>query len=179
MLVFPLYSETMKNAFLKIGKYFLVSTLLLLFAAIPESHARNLAKRLGAGFVSQIATTEDGRLPAIDAKYYFSKRVAGSLGVGFDTRETNSAFGVGTKFFYNLFGEQNLLFYTGLGIAVLSRSGTRMQVSGFFGTEFFLTDLPSLGFSVEAGIRGDSSRGKFSLRTTGDSFLTAGIHFYF
>jgi hypothetical protein len=86
---------------------------------------------------------------------------------------------LGSKFFYNLFGEQNLIFYTGGGIAILSRSGTRAQYSGFFGSEFFLTDLPSLGFSFEAGVRGDNSRGKFSIRTTGDSFLTAGIHFYF
>ena len=169
----------MKNAFSKIGKYFLVSTLFALLFGIPESHARNLSRRLGAGFVSQIATTEEGRLPAIDAKYYFTKRVAASLGVGFDTRNDRSAFGIGSKFFYNLFGEQNLLFYTGAGIAVLSRSGTKVQYSGFFGSEFFFTDLPSLGFSFEAGLRGDNTRGKFSIRTTGDSFLTAGIHFYF
>lgn len=169
----------MKNAFSKIGKYFLVSTLFVLLFGAAEADARNLTHRLGAGFVSQIATTEDSRLPAVDAKYYFSKRVAASLGIGFDTRNDQSAFGLGTKFFYNLFGEQNLLFYTGVGIAVLSRSGTKAQYSAFFGSEFFFTDLPSLGFSFEAGIRGDNTRGKFAIRTTGDSFLTAGIHFYF
>lgn len=170
----------MKNAFLNRCKYIPIFLAITQLFSIPESHARNLTHRLGAGFTSQIATTEGSTLPAVDAKYYFSKRMAASLGIGFDTRTDNSTFGLGSKFFYNLFGEQNLLFYTGVGLAALSRGGTRAQFSAFFGSEFFFTDLPSLGFSFEAGIRGDSAHGgKFALRTSGDSFLTGGIHFYF
>lgn len=174
----------MKNTFTSFCKIFLRITLfagiLNLALLVPESEARNLAKRLGAGFVNQIATSESGTIPAIDAKYYVSKRFAASLGFGFDTRSDRSTTAIGTKLFYNLFGEKNLIFYVGGGLAFLSLNGTKVQFSSFFGTEFFFPDLPSLGFAFEAGIRGDSTRNnKFSLRTSGDHILTAGIHFYF
>lgn len=178
----------MKNSLAELCKSFytafrfcgLFLSLSSFFLLPPLAEARNLAKRIGAGYTSQIAQIDGSTLPALDAKYYFSKRAAASLGLGFDTRSDRSTVAVGSKFFYNLFGEKNLIFYTGAGLAMISSRGSKMQVSGFLGSEFFLTDLPSLGFSFEAGIRGDSSRGgKFSLRTTGDSILTAGIHFYF
>lgn len=170
----------MKNTFLNNCKSISLILLLGFCLAIPESEARNLSKRLGAGFISQVASIDGGTLPALSAKYYFSKRIAAALGLGFDTRSDRSATAIGTKFFYNLFGEQNLLFYIGGGLALVSQSGTHLQIQSFFGSEFFLTDLPSLGFSFEAGIRGDNTHGgKFAIRTTGDSFLTAGIHFYF
>jgi len=78
-----------------------------------------------------------------------------------------------------VFRESNLLFYFGGGAAYVNRSGSKLQGSLFLGAEFFLSQLPSLGLSFEAGIRGDSTTGSFAIRTTGDSFLTAGMHFYF
>lgn len=173
----------MKNTFTTFCKSFfrfmIFALLLQPLLGVPEVSARNLAKRLGAGFVNQIAVSENGTLPAIDAKYYVSRRFATSLGLGFDTRSDRSTVAIGTKFFYNLFGEKSLIFYVGSGIAILSQTGTKAQFSAFFGSEFFFPDLSSLGFAFEAGVRGDSSRGKFSMRTSGDHILTAGIHFYF
>ena len=86
---------------------------------------------------------------------------------------------MGLKYYKNVFLESNLIFYGGLGVAFVSRSGSKLQFSAFFGSEFFLSQLPSLGLSFEAGIRGDNTTGSFALRTIGDSFLSAGMHFYF
>ena len=147
------------------------------FAAAYEQ--KNLRGRLGVGFTNQIATTENGTIPALSAKYYFSKTFASSLGFGFDTRNPNSTVGVGLKLYRNVFIEPQLIFYTGAGLALVSRNGSKSQVSLFFGSEFFFEGLPSLGLSFEAGVHGDSTSGSFALRTTGDSFLTAGMHFYF
>jgi hypothetical protein len=87
--------------------------------------------------------------------------------------------GLGGKLYRTLFLESNLIFYGGGGIAYVSRSGSHAQGSLFLGSEFFFSQLPSLGFSFEAGVRGDNLSGSFAIRTTGDSFLTAGMHFYF
>lgn len=140
---------------------------------------KNLRGRLGIGFTNQIATTSDGTIPALSAKYYMSPLTAFSIATGFDTRSGNSTLALGTKLYRNVFLESNLVFYTGGGLAFVNRTSARFQVSAFLGSEFFFAQLPSLGFSFEAGVRGDSTTGSFAIRTTGDSFLTAGIHFYF
>lgn len=140
---------------------------------------KRLRGRLGVGFTSQIATTSLGRIPALSAKYYMSRDFAASLGVGFDTRADNSAFALGGKLFRNVFHEPNLIFFLGLGLAYVNNKGNSLQGSAFLGSEFFFAQLPSLGFSFEAGLQGDNTSGSFAIRTTGDSFLTAGMHFYF
>lgn len=146
------------------------------FAA--SSEAKKLGGRLGLGFTNQIATTALGNIPALSAKYYLNDGFAVSIGTGFDTRDVNSTLAMGLKLFKNAFIEPNLLFYLGGGFAYVNQNGSKAQGSVFFGSEFFLSQLPSLGLSFEAGIRGDSNTGSFSIRTTGDSFLTAGMHFY-
>ncbi|RZA05915.1 MAG: hypothetical protein EOP11_11635 [Proteobacteria bacterium] len=154
-----------------------------LLIQIPSAHAvgeeKNLKGRLGVGFTSQIATTTLGNIPALSAKYYPSRSFATSAAVGFDTRSNDSAFAVGLKAYRNVFTESNLIFYLGGGLAYVNNKGNKLQPSIFLGSEFFLPQIPSLGFSFEAGVRGDSSSGSFAIRTTGDSFLTAGTHFYF
>jgi hypothetical protein len=146
--------------------------------AMLPGDEKNLRGRLGLGFTNQIATAADRTIPALSAKYYISRTTAFGLGVGFDTKSHDSAAALGAKFFKNVFLESNLLFYLGCGLAYVNHSGSNMQGSVFLGSEFFFNQLPSLGFSFEAGIRGDNTSGTFAIRTTGDSFLTAGIHFY-
>lgn len=182
LVAFPLYFEFMENAFRNLGKFaFVVSTFALFLTTPLDANARSLSKRLGVGFVSQVAASSDRTLPMLDAKYYFSRRWAASLGIGFDTRTDGSEVAIGAKVFRNLFNnsEQNMNFYLGSGLAMLAKNGTKLQIQFFLGGEFFFQGLPSLGFSFEGGVRGDNSRGKFALRTTGDTFLNAGIHFYF
>lgn len=158
-----------------------LSVLLLRSAAAGAaiSEEKNLKGRLGVGFTNQIATTADGTIPAISGKYYLSKYTAASLAVGFDTRSGASTTAIGAKLYRNLFLESNLAFYTGGGAALVSRNGSKFQFSVFLGSEFFFAQLPSLGLSFEVGLRGDKTTGSFALRTIGDSFLSAGMHFYF
>lgn len=156
---------------------------LLLVASIPffssQAEARNLSRRLGVGYTSQIAVTPESTIPAISTKYYFSPNFGTSLGFGFDTRSSANTFAVGLKAYYVLFHEDNMNFYTGAGFGVISRAGSKTQFSMFLGSEFFFSGLPSLGFCFEAGIRADNTSGSYAIRTTGDSILTAGAHFYF
>lgn len=164
------------------NRYRIASLALLL--ALPPVHGsaaeeKVLRGRLGVGFTNQIATTSDGTIPALSGKYYISKGTAASFGTGFDTRSGLSTLALGTKIYKNLFYESNLVFYTGAGAAFVSRRGSKFQGSLFLGSEFFPHQVPSLGLSFEAGIRGDSTTGSFAIRTIGDSFLTAGMHFYF
>lgn len=152
--------------------------------ASPSAHAvvqgdeKNLRGRFGLGFTNQIAVAADQTVPAVSTKYYLDKSTAVGLGVGFDTRSTGSHTAVGFKGYKNIFYESNLIFYMGLGFAYVSRSGSKYQGSAFLGGEFFFERLPSLGFSFETGVRGDNTSGSFALRTIGDSFLAAGMHFY-
>lgn len=140
---------------------------------------KTLNGRLGLGFTNQVASTSGGTVPALSAKYYMSRSFSASLALGFDTKSNDSTTALGAKLFRNVFYESNLIFYTGAGLAYVNRKGGKIQGSLFLGSEFFLAQLPSLGLSFEAGIRGDNTTGSFAVRTTGDSFLTAGMHFYF
>jgi hypothetical protein len=163
-------------------KRYCIASLFFLFLATSSSalaEDKSLRGRLGVGFTNQIATSVDGTIPALSGKYYFSKGTAFSVGAGFDTRTANSTIALGLKLYKNLFYESNLVFYTGGGMAFVNRQGSKLQASLFLGSEFFIPQVPSLGLSFEAGIRGDNTSGSFALRTTGDSFLTAGMHFYF
>ena len=146
-------------------------------AALPGDE-KNLRGRLGLGFTNQIAVAPDRTIPAISTKYYVARGTAVGLGLGFDTRSGDNAMAIGAKGYKNVFLESNLIFYVGVGAAYVNRQGSHIQGSAFLGTEFFLERLPSLGLSFEVGVRGDNTSGAFALRTTGDSFLTAGMHFY-
>jgi hypothetical protein len=158
----------------------LLGLLLLPITAGAATDEKNLRGRMGIGFTNQVAVNAAGStLPALSAKYYLSRSFAFALSTGFDTKSGDSTAVVGLKLFRNLFVESNLIFYGGAGVAYINHAGSKAQGSLFFGSEFFLNQLPSLGLSFEAGIRGDSASGSFAIRTSGDSFLTAGMHFYF
>ncbi len=159
------------------------SVFLFLFTA-ESAHAlvpgdeKNLRGRLGLGFTNQIAVAADRTVPALSTKYYMDKTTAVGIGVGFDTRTADSHLAIGAKGYKNIFTESNLIFYMGLGFAYVNFKGSKIQGSAFIGSEFFFDKVPSLGLSFEAGVRGDSTSGAFAVRTTGDSFLAAGMHFY-
>lgn len=166
-----------RAAFLALWLVLLCSYSVEAVATIPGDE-KNLRGRLGMGFTNQIAIAADRTIPALSAKYYLSRSTAFSLGVGFDTRANDSSAALGFKGYKNVFTESNLVFYMGLGLAYVNHIGSKIQGGIFIGTEFFFEKLPSLGLSFEAGVRGDSTTGSFAIRTTGDSFLSAGMHFY-
>ena len=148
-----------------------------LMAALQKSDAIKIVPSRD-GFTNQIAVSADRTIPALSAKLYPSRGTAFGLGVGFDTKSNDNALAVGLKGYKNVFLESNLIFYLGMGVAYVNHLGSKAQGSAFLGSEFFFDRLPSLGLSFEAGLRGDSTSGAFAIRTTGDSFLTAGMHFY-
>jgi len=173
----------MKNARIHRAAFFalfltLLGTTSLEAMALIPGEEKNLRGRLGVGFTNQIATLNDRTIPAVSTKYFLNKSAAAGLALGFDTRQGDSAAAVGFKGYKNVFLETNLSFYLGLGFAYVNHHGSKFQGNLFIGSEFFFDRLPSLGLSFEAGIRGDSATGSFAVRTTGDSFLTAGMHFY-
>jgi hypothetical protein len=166
-----------RSAFLALSFFWIFCVTSPASAALPGDE-KNLRGRLGLGFTNQIAVSADRTIPALSTKYYMDRGTAVGLGVGFDTRSSDSQMAVGLKGYKNIFTESNLIFYMGLGFAYVNHKGSKVQGSGFLGSEFFFDKIPSLGLSFEAGVRGDSTSGSFALRTIGDSFLTAGMHFY-
>ena len=136
-----------------------------------------LRGRLGVGFTNQLIASA-GSLPSLSAKYYTSRSMAVSVSLGFSTSSPSTLL-LGGKFYKNLFYESNLVFYGGGGLGLISQSGKKVQCSLFLGSEFFFAQVPSLGFSVEFGVKGDNVSGNFAIRSSGDSFLTGGMHFYF
>ncbi|HEY8280608.1 MAG TPA: hypothetical protein VIH99_13340 [Bdellovibrionota bacterium] len=146
--------------------------------ALVSTEQKNLGGRIGLGFTNQMVVTENRTIPALSAKYYAGRATAFGLGVGFDTKSGDNSLALGLKGFKNVFMESNTIFYLGMGLAYVNHVGSKFQGSAFLGAEFFFERMPSLGFSFEAGVRGDSTSGSFAIRTIGDTFLNAGLHFY-
>jgi hypothetical protein len=148
---------------------------------VQDASARDLQGRLGLGYNAQFANQreENGKVPAIAAKYAVTKDIAveGILGLA-TTKPGNSV--VGMKFFKNLFFENNLNFYSMLaGALVTANDKSGIDLQGGFGTEFFIPGLESVGFSFEVGAELTNLSGSMVFRTMGASFLDAGMRFYF
>jgi len=74
-------------------------------------------------------------------------------------------------------------FFTGGMLSLISQSVVGTTNSGFelgavVGGEFFLPGLENLGFSFDTGV-GVTNVSSVRFRTIGNSFLNAGIIFYF
>ena len=79
--------------------------------------------------------------------------------------------------------ESFMNFYIGLGAFYITdqKSGTSkdgFEFDLFLGSEFFIKDLPNLGFSFEFGGNLDTLD-DIQIQTYGATFLSAGIHYYF
>jgi len=142
--------------------------------------AKELANRLGIGYRSSYVTFT---LPSVAAYYYPSSTfgVIGSLGV--DTQDNNSKFAALVGIRRILFKEENMNFFMGGNLAIINNEvnaskDSGFEMSGIFGGEFFLPGLESLGFNFESGA-GVTNAGKTRFRTMGDSFVNAGVIFYF
>lgn len=160
---------------------FSVSGFLIASAVSLTAEARDLQGRLGLGYNAQFANYREsgGTVPAIAAKYAFTKDIAIEGVVGFaTTKPSNSVIGV--KLFKNLFFENNLNFYGMLaGGLVSANNNSGMDFQGGFGTEFFIPGLESVGMSFEVGGELTNITGSMVFRTVGASFLHAGMRFYF
>ena len=158
----------------------LIGNLLVLFLFLPQiSQAKDLATRLGIGFRNAYAI----ELPSIAAIYYPNPDwgMVGALGIDTQTDNSKFAFSVGVRKI--VFKEDNLNFFMGGNLGMVSnevagQSSSGFELNGIVGAEFFLAGLDSLGFNIETGI-GVTNADKVRFRTIGDNFFRAGIFFYF
>ncbi|MGZ5280564.1 MAG: hypothetical protein ACXWC9_11500, partial [Pseudobdellovibrionaceae bacterium] len=155
----------------------------LLFSALSLAsvvEAKDLSSRLGVGYRNSLVTMS---LPSVAMFYYPSPdfSVFGSLGV--DTEDNNSKFAFSGGIRRMIFKEDNMNFFGGGHVAMVNQEIASAKDSGYelaavVGGEFFLPGLESLGFNFETGM-GITTVKKTRFRTLGDSFLNAGIVFYF
>ena len=142
------------------------------------AQALEKTNRLGVGMTNQLKN----EFPALSFKIQKSKTFAYGAMAGISTSDTEGGYGVGLKFYRNIFDEPQLNFYlSGMGallankIAGQSHSGFQFDLS--FGSEFHFSGLNSLGFSFEFGVSANKKK-DFVFETLGNHFIVAGIHFY-
>ena len=148
-------------------------------SAPQTTEAKELASRLGVGFRNSYSFD----LPSVAAIYYPSSDIGVIGAIGVDTEKDNSksVFAVGVRRI--IFKEENMNFFMGGNLSMISREINTQTNSGFeinalIGGEFFLSGLDSLGFNFEAGV-GMSNVDKVRFRTVADDIFRAGMIFYF
>ncbi|MFK8139088.1 MAG: organic solvent tolerance protein [Bdellovibrionales bacterium] len=149
--------------------------------------AKDLTNRLGIGYSDQFAVTSStgtSSLPSVMVMYYPDSATGMSAALGVNTKEDNSKFGLSFKYYKIIFPEDNMHFYMGGTLALLSdetsgNSSSGFELGGFVGGEYFFQGLESLGFRFEAGLGIVSVDDGVTFRTIGDSPLKAGMVFYF
>lgn len=154
--------------------------LFFIFISIGSYSAFSYDKinRLGLGVSNQLKTS----FPAISFKIQKNRSFAYGGMAGISSSTDNGGYGVGLKFYKNLFDEPQLNFYmAGLG-AIIANTVNSTTYSGFqfdlsFGSEFHFQGLNSIGFSFEFGISAYKNQ-KFVFQTLGNNFIVSGVHFY-
>ena len=143
------------------------------------AQAKDLTNRLGIGFRNAYSFD----LPAVSSVYYPTAELGVVGAIGVDTQDNNSksAFTVGLRRI--IFKEENMNFFMGGNLSMLSvetagKSDSGFEVSALAGGEFFLTGLDNLGFNFETGVAIENVD-KTRFRTLADHILRAGIMFYF
>ena len=154
--------------------------LLVVTLVFAQASAKELTNRLGVGYKNSYVSYS---LPSVAAVYYPSPNigVVGALGVDTEDQYSKFAFLGGVRRI--IFKEDNMNFFAGGNVALVNQETAGSKDSGFelaalVGGEFFIKGLDSLGFTFESGM-GITNVKKTRFRTMGDSFLNAGMIFYF
>lgn len=148
---------------------------LILATTAPTLFAKDLAGRLGFGFVNEYSNG----VPALSVKYGLAKDIQVGGALGFTTTNPSDVLFAG-KFYKNIFYETNLNFYSAAALAYLKKGdNSGIEILGVLGAEFFIPGVDSLGLSFEAGVSGSNITNTFVLKTIGYTFINAGMHFYF
>ena len=164
------------------NKKFLFLVFLLSFLN-TNLYAKDLTNRLGFGYSDQFSID----LPSVMAMYYPNPDTGLSAALGVNTEDDASKFGLSFKYYKIIFPEDNMNFYMGGVLALVSNetnsgSGTTTnsgyELGGFIGAEYFLQGLESLGFRFEAGLGIVSQDSGVVFRTLGQHPLKAGMIFY-
>lgn len=144
-----------------------------------EASAKELGNRLGVGFRNAYSFD----LPSLAVHYYPNSDFGFVGALGIDTEDQNSKFALSGGVRKIIFKEENLNFFMGGVLSMVTNEIAGSKDSGFelsalVGSEFFFAGLDNLGFNLESGV-GITNVKKVRFRTLGDSFLRAGIIFYF
>ena len=168
-----------------------VFVLVLVLMASPIM-AKDLKGNLGVGYNSQISSPRqfddaEGEVgvDAISAKYWSNNELAVQGLFGFNYSDSVDEIDLGAKVYFKIKDEENLHVDAigGLGFARVDPDKGDTETATWFnvgvGIEFFLSGLPNLGFSTEVGLTIFDYDDDTSFGTTADSFIGAGIHYYF
>jgi hypothetical protein len=152
----------------------------LILTSQPRAEAKDLTNRLGVGYINQLSAD----MPSLAVKYYPTKELGLTGGLGIDTQSGGSRFGVLAKVHRIIFPEDRMNFYIGAGAGLVSsessgRTESGFELQGYAGTEVFLPGLDNFGASVEFGVAVTSVSSGVRFRTIGDSPVRAGMVFYF
>lgn len=161
-----------------ISPLFYMTVAFVMLASMGAS-AKDLTNRLGVGFRNSYAID----LPAAAVSYYPNQDFGVIGALGMDTQTDNSKFAITGGVRRLIFREENMNFFMGGQLSMVSQqvsgdTNSGFDLGGLVGSEFFLPGLDSLGFNLETGV-GVTNVKNIRFRTFGDTFLRAGIFFYF
>lgn len=150
------------------------------FLLISTAQAKDLTNRLGFGYSDQFHID----LPSVMAMYYPNPETGLSAAIGVNTKDNESKFGLSFKYYKIIFPEDNMNFYMGGVLSLISNetggnSNSGYELGGFIGGEYFFQGLDSLAFRMEAGLGIVSQDSGVTFRTIGQHPLKAGMIFYF
>ncbi|HAX61776.1 MAG TPA: hypothetical protein DCX95_04340 [Elusimicrobia bacterium] len=153
---------------------------LFLSASICGLYAKDLSKKTGVGFNSQLSGLG---VDSLSVRYWFSKKMAVEGLLGFSLGD-DTIFNVGGKFLTVVKEEKNLNLY-GFGIAGiesynpdLGESDTALTLGGGFGAEFFFSDFPNLGLAAEVGLNFTDINDNSQFGTAAGWLSAVGIRYY-
>ena len=144
--------------------------------------AKDLKGNLGVGFTSQLSPQE---VESISAKYWINNELCVQGVLGFRYTDNADEMDIGGKMYFKVKDEENLHVdaIAGVGFAYVDpdqgSSDTATWLKAGLGIEYFFSGLPNLGFSTEVGLAIMDDDNNTSVGTTADTFIGAGIHYYF
>lgn len=162
-------------------KYVFIWLSLLALLATPAL-AKDLKGNLGVGFNSQLSPQD---VDSLSAKYWINNELCVQGILGFRYTDEADEMDFGGKLHFKIKDEANLHVdaIAGVGFAYVNpdrgSSDTATWLSAGMGIEYFFSGLPNLGFSTEVGMTIMDYDDDTAIGTTADTFVGAGIHYYF
>jgi len=162
----------------------LCAFILILGIFTGPAFAKDLKGTLGVGFNSQFGS-EDEDLDSISGKYWINNELAVQGLLGFKYSEEYDKLNMGGRVYFKIKDEENLHVdvIAGLGFTRFDpdqgNTDTATWINAGIGIEYFFSGLPNLGFSTEVGLTFMDHDDGTTFGTTADSFVGAGIHYYF
>ncbi len=154
-------------------------TALIFILQAGVAQAKDLTHRLGVG----VRENAGVGVSELTSTYHYTNDLAVVGGLGIDTNKDNSRFSANASLRKSIFRENNLNFYLGGKLGLVTIEVNRDKNSGFemaalFGAEFFLPGLENLALTFEGGL-GVVSAKDVRFQTIGNTPFAAGVTFYF